>query len=591
MDNKIQNFSLAEQQLRQEIVKLIKKVLGANFKEELIPIEYPPEAKMGDFTVPCFLLSKNLKKKPVAVASQLAEAMKPTSLITKIEYSGPYLNFFVRREEYNKLVLTEIAKQKSKYGSSKIGKGKKIMVEYFSPNTNKPLTIGHVRNICLGNSVAKLLNFTGHQVIESTLYNDRGIAIAKTILGYQKWGQGKTPKQAGKKPDHFVGDFYVKTAKLEKTDPNLAKEAKRVLQAWEDDKKEVRKTWEKLMTWVLDGFSQTLKKLGIKHFDEEYYESHYYREGKKIVEQGLKKGIFIQDKEGVIYASLEKHGLPNKILLRPDDTSLYVTQDLHLAYLKDKNKLDNSIYVVGSEQDLYFQQLFKILELLGFKNANKYNHLSYGMIRLPSGKIKSREGLVEGTVADDLINQLERLSKTEIKKRSSGSASGGKGLSEKELNKRAEKISLAALKFYILLVNPKTTMVFNPKESLTFNGRTGPYLQYVYARVNSIFVKAKAKPTTKVDFSTLSEEIEFELVKQLAKFPNIISTAVVNYDPSELANYLYDLAKAFSLFYEKLPIIKAEPKVKKARLLLIDDVKIVLAQGLELLGIETPDKM
>lgn len=578
------NFSQAETQVRQEIFNLVKKALARDLEPESVIIDYPPEPKMGDYSVPCFLLAKKLGKKPVEVSSFLTEAIKPTQLIKEIKFIGPYLNFFVNQNEFSQLVLTEIAKAKNKYGQNKIGQGQKVMVEYFSPNTNKPLTVGHVRNICLGQSIIKLLKFTGYKVIQSTLYNDRGAAIAKVILGYQKWGKNQTPKQAGLKSDHFVGSFYTKFYQAEKADSNLEVEAKKTLQDWEKGKKETRKVWEKLMKWVLLGFGQTLKKLGVGKFDEEYYESDYYKYGKKIVEKGLKKGVFIKDKEGVILAPLEKFGLPNKIVLRPDETSLYVTQDLYLAYLKNKHHLDCSVYVVASEQDLYFKQLFKILELLGFKNAKNYYHLSYGMIRLPQGKIKSREGLVKGTGADELIAELEAMARAEIKKRF-------KNLAEKEINKRAEQIALAALKFYILLVNPKTTMVFDPKKSLAFTGRTGPYLQYVYARISSIFAKAKTSAKTKVDFSALTDELELGLVKLLAKFPQVISEAVKNYDPSVLANYLYELAKIFSLFYEKLPVLPAEKKVKEARLLLISDVKIVLAKGLKLLGIAAPEKM
>lgn len=619
MANEDKILSRAETVIRQEIFGLIKQALDKELEPSLVPIDFPPQAKMGDYSVACFLLAEFLKKKPVEVSSFLAEKISPTELIDKIQFLGPYLNFFINQVRFNELVLTQIAKLKSKYGASKTGKGKKIMVEFFSPNTNKPLTIGHVRNICLGSSLSRLLKFTGHKIIEATLYNDRGIAIAKAIVGYQKWGEEKTPKDLNQKPDHFVGSFYTKFCQEAKQNPNLEAEAKKVLKAWEEDKKEIRAVWQKLMTWVLEGFKQTLADLNVGKFDEEYFESEYYQAGKEVVEKGLKKGVFTKNQEGVILAPLDKFGLPDKIVLRPDDTSLYITQDLHLAYLKDKYKLDSSIYVVGSEQDLYFKQLFKILELLGFKNAINYHHLSYGMIRLRSGKIKSREGLVQGTGADDLLTELEKLAEAEIKQRFSAQggsqpplgklevalsfterpgadaplahALGGQELAEAEIKQRAKQIALAALKFYILTVGPKTTMVFNPQKSLAFAGRTGPYLQYVYARINSIFAKAETKPTTKIDFSVLNNQLEFELIKILAKFPSVILDSVKSYDPSALANYLYDLAKAFSLFYEKLPVLQAEKKVKKARLLLINSVRIVLGTGLDLLGISVLEKM
>ncbi|MDX9893597.1 MAG: arginine--tRNA ligase [Patescibacteria group bacterium] len=577
-------FSSAENEVRNQIVGVIKEALGEQIELGITDIEYPPQADLGDYSVPCFLLAKQTGKAPGQVAELLTQNFKPTELLLSAKALGPYFNFWINPSVFNKLVLTEINKAKDKYGDSDIGHGQRVMVEFFSPNTNKPLTIGHVRNICLGDAIARLLKFSGYKTIRSTLYNDRGIAIAKTILGYQKWGNSKNPKQAKLKPDHFVGSFYVKFAQAEKDDKNLEQEARRVLQAWEEGKKNVRKIWERLITWVLEGFSQTLAKLDIEKFDEDYHESEYYQEGKKIVQQGLDKDIFIKSEDGVVAAKLEQFGLPDKILLRPDDTSLYITQDLYLAYLKDRHKLDSSIYVVGSEQDLYLQQLFKILELLGFANAKNYHHLSYGMIRLPEGRIKSREGLAKGTGADELIAELEYLAKLEIKKRE-------KEIAESDLKERAEKISIGALKFYILAVNPKTTMVFKPQESIAFTGRTGPYLQYVYARINSIFEKADTKITSRVDFAVLTQPEELALIKILAKFPRVISDAVNKFDPSEVANYLYDLAKAFSLFYEKVPVLQAESKIKKARLLLLNDTQMVLANGLRLLGISTLEKM
>lgn len=581
MEKSIQNFSKVEAQVRAEITEAIQGILGS---ADEIEIEHTPENKLGDYTVPCFLLAKTLKKSPADVASEITASIKPGKLIEKAEAAGPYVNFFINREVFSKLALTEIYKEEEKYGSSKVGKGQRVMVEYFSPNTNKPLTIGHVRNIVLGQSISNILKFTSHKVTQVTIYNDRGIAIVKAILGYQKWSDAKTPKDAGLKPDHFVGDYYVRFSQKEKEDENLTNEAKRGLQAWEEDDPKIRKVWQQLMIWVLDGFKQTLKKLGVEKFDEEYYESEFYAQGKEVVEQGLKQGIFVKDDEGVTVAKLEKYGMPDKILLRPDGTSLYMTQDLQLAYLKDKYNLDKSIYVVASEQDLHFKQLFKMLELLGFENAKNYYHLSYGMIRLPGGRIKSREGLASGTGADDLINQLEEIATSEIKQRFPE-------LAEKEVTKRAENIAISALKFYILLVNPKTTMVFDPKKSIAFTGKTGPYLQYTHARINSIFTKAGMKPSSRVDFSLINTDEEFDLIKTLAKFPTVIQSAVEKYDPSQISVYLHDLAQQFSLFYESSPILKSDDKTKKARLLIAHDVQVVLATGLGLLGIKPIEKM
>lgn len=577
--------SKAEKAVFAEISEKLKTALGKDFNKKFINIDYPANGVKADFCVPCFLMAKKYKKSPAEVAKDLAEKITAGEIISRTEAVGPYLNFYLNPEKFNQLVLTEIAKAKEDYGSSKVGKNEKVMIEFFSPNTNKPLTIGHLRNLCLGASLAELMKFTGHKIIKSTIYNDRGIAIAKAMVGYQKWGENKTPAQANLKPDHFVGSFYIRFCSQAKDDQNLEKEAQRMLIAWEKGQKETKALWQKLMIWVLDGFKETLKKLGVPSFDEEYYESEYYQEGKEIVERGLKEGVFVKSPEGVILAPLEKYGLPDKIVLRPDETALYITQDLYLAYLKNKHKLDQSVYVVGSEQDLYFKQLFKILELLGFEKAKNYHHLSYGMIRLPDGKIKSREGLVPGTGADDLMAELEELAAAEIKKREPE-------LDLAELKNRAKQISLGALKYYILAVKPQTTMVFEPQKSIALVGKTGPYLQYVFARISSIFAKEKIKKVSaKVDFSALTDELELNLCKTLSQFPRIINSSVLEYDTSILAGYLFDLAKDFSLFYEKLPVLQAEAKTKAARLLLINDVKIVLSTGLNLLGISAMEKM
>lgn len=581
--NKV-NLSKAEQLAREEILNLVAKALGQEVEEKELEISYPPEGKLGDYAVPCFLLGKKLQSSPAAIAKSLAEKIQPDKLIEKAEAAGPYINFFVNRGEFSRLVLTQVYKEKNKYGSSKRGKGVKAMIEFFSPNANKPLTIGHVRNIALGQSITNLLKFTSHKVITSTLYNDRGIAIVKAILGYQKWSNAKTPKEVGLKPDHFVGSFYVKFSQEEEKDKNLENEAKRALQAWEEDEPKIRKIWQKLMSWVYEGFKQTLKKLEVGNFDEEYYESEFYTKGKQLVEQGLARGVFKKHPEGYIYAPLEKYGLPDKILLRSDGTSLYMTQDMHLAAMKNRHGIDHSIYVIGSEQDLQMKQLFKILELLKFDNLKKLYHLSYGLVRLPNGKIKSRQGLIKGTSADEIIEELEILARAEIKSRFPG-------ISEKDLRKRTSAIALSAIKFYILLANPKTTMVFEPQKSISFTGKTGPYLQYTHARINSLFQKSGIKASVRVDFGKINSDEEFDLVKILGRFPETIDSAVENYDPSDLTNYLYDLAKQFSLFYETMPVLKSDEKTKKARLLLARDVQIVLATGLTLLGIRPIEKM
>ncbi|OGY51033.1 MAG: arginine--tRNA ligase [Candidatus Buchananbacteria bacterium RIFCSPHIGHO2_02_FULL_56_16] len=578
------NLSQAEQQVKDSIVSLVQAALGTPFDPSLISVEYPPDAKLGDYSVACFSLAKSLHRQPAELAAKLTKSLKPAGLIAKASAAGPYLNFSVDLPAFSQLVVTEIAKRKRAYGTAKIGRGKRVMVEYFSPNTNKPLTVGHLRNICLGASLARLLKFLGYKVIESTLYNDRGIAIAKTIVGYQKWGDRQTPKSAGLKPDHFVGNFYTRFSQEAAAQPKLDKEAQRALQAWEKGDKTITAVWQKLMRWVLEGFRQTLKKLGVGPFDQEYYESEFYRHGKEVVEAGLRQGVFVRNPDGVVVAPLAQDGLPDKIVLRPDDTSLYVTQDLYLATLKEKSQPDQSIYVVGNEQDLYFKQLFKILERLGQGDAGRYYHLSYAMVRLPSGKIKSRQGLVKGTGADELVAQLEEMASQEVMKRNPA-------LSATEAAKRAEDIAIGALKFYLVAVDPKKTMIFDPEQSLQFNGRTGPYLQYVHARIASLFTKANVKPSLRVDWLVVSHPLERELLRLLARFPSAVQSAATGHNPSLLANYLFELAKTFSLFYEALPVLKAPDKVKRARLLLLRSVQTVLASGLQLLGITAVEQM
>jgi arginyl-tRNA synthetase len=579
-------YSQAEQLARDEILKFLKSILGKSFKVAKIEINYPPKTEWGNFSVPCFNLVRG-KQNPAELAKKIGAKFNKTKfkLINRVHSTGPYLNFFVNIEKFNELVLKQILKEKEKYGQSSLGKGQTVMVEYFSPNTNKPLTVGHLRNICLGESISKILKELGYKVITSCLYNDRGIALCKTIVAYQKWGKVKGPGKV--KPDHFAGKFYVLFNKKAAKNKKLDNEAKECLIKWEKNDKLTKALWKKITKWVLAGFNQTLKSIEADDFDKKYYESDYYKKGKDIILQGLKQKIFKKDKEGVIYAPLKKYGLPDKVLLRPNETSLYITQDIYLAKLKNKYKLNKSIYVVGSEQDLYLKQLFKILEMLGWQKVQNYYHLSYGMMRLPEGKIKSREGLVKGTGADELLAQLNKLAEMEVKKRD-------KKISAKTIKKRAHQIALAALKYYILEVNPRSTMIFDPKKSLAFTGKTGPYLQYVYARISSILRKSKNKniiKKNKINFSKITEPQEKNLISQLSKFPTIIQAAATNYDPSQLAHYLYDLAKTFSIFYEEVPVLKAKPAVRQARLALITATKIVMKKGLNLLGIKVLEKM
>ncbi len=586
------------QRVKKEIIDLIKQ----NFPPTKVTesdFVFPPNPNFGDISLPCFNLAKQFKKSPAEVAAEIGKAIRPTGLISQIQYVGPYLNFFLSKEKVIESVLKQILKEKNKYGDSKILKKEKIMIEYVSPNANKPLHLGHLRNGFLGEAVANLLEACGAKVIRASLVNDRGAHICKSMVAYKKWGKGKTPATEKIKGDHFVGDFYVLFNQKAEENPKLQDEVKAMLEKWEAGDKQVLALWKKMTNWVLRGFEETYKRIGIS-FDKVYFESKIYKEGKKIILDGLKRGKFIKDPTGAVVAKLGKspsispfgkggeESLPDKVLLRADGTALYVTQDIYLAKLKfDQYKLTKSIYCIGSEQDLYLKQLFKILEILGFKWAKNCYHLSHGMIYLPEGKMKSRAGTV--VEADEFLNKLEDYAMEEIKTRHDF-------ISEKELQKRASQIALAALKYFILQVDPKTDMHFDPKKSLSFVGRTGPYLQYTHARICSILKKSPSvspfgKGGGSVRLDKLKEKWEYDLLLHLAKFGNALEKSAVSYNPAILADYLYNLAKIFSDFYRDVHVLRADKETKEARLSLISAVKIVLAKGLNLLGIGPLEKM
>lgn len=598
MDQTLQvtNSSRAQARVRQEIVALLKQSLGSGVDSAAITVDYPPQPGMGDFSVACFGLAKALGKSPAEIARGLADEFTSQrahhgagkSLLREAKALGPYLNFWVDEGSYFAQLFSEIRRRGVRYGVSRAGKGKKVLVEYFSPNTNKPMTVGHVRNVSTGWAVSALLRAVGFRVIDNAIYNDRGIAICKAIVAYRRWGQGATPKTAKVKPDHFAGQWYVRFGSELAAHPELEDEARECLRQWEAGDQAVLAVWRKLISWTLSGFSQTLKRMGVKHPTVKYYESKIYTQGKAMVEEGLAKGVLQRHAEGYVFAPLQQFGLPDKILLRSDGTSLYITQDLYLAKLKAKRAAVKSVYVVGSEQELAFQQLFKILELLGI--GGNYRHLSHGMMRLPDGKIKSREGLVEGTAADDLLSNLDELALAEVTKRHPQ-------LSAREAAKRGHVIALAALKYYILSVTPSSTMVFDPAKSLAFTGKTGPYLQYVHARTHSILAKARRPARRKLaasaaNWSLLKGPAERQLALLLDRFPQVVSLAAEQLDPSLLARHLYDIASAFSTFYASVPVLQAEDApTQTVRLALVDAVRAVMARGLALLGITAPKQM
>lgn len=554
----------------------------SDFNPEVIEsyLEIPPSEIDFTYALPCFRLAKIEKKAPNVIADQLKEKLKDVDYLAEVQASGPYLNIKVKPQ----FILETIFETKKDYGRIRELQGNKqeikarIVIEYPSPNTNKPLHFGHIRNMLLGKSLSNLLTYMGNDVFQVNLNNDRGIHICKSMLAYKKWGQGKQPK---KKSDHFVGDFYVKYNEMAAKDQNLEQEAYDLLRKWEKGDKETIELWNKMNKWALNGHRKTYNKLSIS-FDKEYFESDLYLKGKEIIQKGVEQGIFEQLDDGAIIARLKaKYNLDDKILIRNDGTSIYITQDIFLAYQKKKDfNYDTSIYVVGDEQIQHFKWLFAILDLLGFK-ANNY-HLSYGMIDLPSGKMKSREGTVVD--ADDIIEEVEQLAYSEVNNRYSE-------LTEVEKRKRAEIIGLAALSFFILKYNPTKGFIFKPDESISFEGETGPYIQYCYARIESIIKKSGKSITTDINWDLIKHEKEIFLIKQMTYFPEVIKTVEETYNIHLIPQYLLSLCQMFNSFYTSCQVISEDEELEKVRLLLIRCVQIIIKIGLTILGIETLDQM
>ena len=573
---------------REELVQVLQKATKLSHEEVSTLLTIPPNSDMGDYAFPCFKLGSSTKGKPLGsgesnnssgnpkeAAEKLKKKLTLPSFVEKVEVAGPYLNFFIDKQILAKEIITTIRKQKNKYGA---GNGKRIIVvEYCGPNTNKPLHLGHVRNMALGNSVCRILSFAGNKVHPVNIINDRGIHICQSMTAYQKWGQDKKPDKKG---DHFVGDYYVQFAKKLKEDPSLKDEAQELLFQWEMKDKKVRALWNKMNIWVLKGFAETYKRFGIS-FEKEYFESELYEKGKEVVFEGLKKKIFVKDDNKSIIAELEQFGLPNKVLLRADGTSVYITQDMYLAEDRYNDfSFDKLIYVVASEQKTHFQQLFKILELLKRPFARNLYHLSYGLVNLPTGRMKSREGTVVD--ADDIMDEISGLALNEVNARYPK-------ISAKEKKERAEFIALGALKFFMLKNDAVRDMVYNPEESLSFEGETGPYLQYTHARACSILRKEKVTGT--VHYNLLQEPQEKAVTLLLEKFPSILTQAAELYKPSLVCHYLIELSQAFNEFYHFCKVIGEDARLQNARLALVDAARQVLANGLDALGIHAPERM
>ncbi len=558
-----------------EVLDLLKKEL----KKE-VSLSRPPDSAMGDYAFPCFVLAKDMKKAPNVIAEELAGKLKVSGNIERIESKGPYLNFFMKKGSVASDALKKIFKDGAEFG--RVSGKKKVVIEYPGPNTNKPLHLGHVRNMALGYSMSRILSAAGNNVITVNINNDRGIHICKSMLAYKKWGKNDSPEKSKMKSDFFVGKYYVKFAEELKKNPDLENEALEMLEKWEQGDKEVVALWKKMNKWAFDGFKKTYKTFDVK-FEKEYFESETYKKGKDIVMDGLKKGIFEKDEDGAVVADLEKEGFGKKVLLRANGTTVYVTQDLFLAKQKfDDFKYDKSIYVVATEQNYHFKVLFTLLKKLNFPFADKCHHFAYGMVNLTTGKMKSREGTVVD--ADNLVDEMVAIAKEETKKRH-------KDISEKELDKRAKQIAMAAIRFYLLKSDSIKDILFDPKESISFEGETGPYVQYVHARCCSVLKKAKLEVDAKVDFELLKEKQEQELVSMLNEFPSVVANSAKNYKPSLITRYLLDLCQSFNNFYHCFPVIQDDKKLEKARLLLVDCVRSVVENGLDLLGIEAPRTM
>ncbi len=576
-------FSKHIKTIKEQIIAAFREEFQQELPEELVRLEAPPKPEMGDLAFPCFPLARFLKNAPQKIAARLAEKIPKSREIERASSEGGYLNIFFNKNSFIEMTLREIRKKKEAYGNAESEQKETVLIEYSSPNTNKPLHLGHIRNNVLGMAAANLLKATGSIVIKANLINDRGIHICKSMLAYRKWGDGETPESSGTKGDHLAGKYYVLFETKLKENPSLEKEAQDMLLKWEKGDEDTIALWEKMNGWALEGFKETYRRMGTI-FDKWYYESDTYRLGKEIVKKGLEDGIFYKRDDGAVEIDLTPDGLDKKVLLRPDGTAVYMTQDIGTAKLKyDDYGFSRSIYVVANEQDYHFNVLFKILELLGFQWAKGCVHLSYGMVDLPEGKMKSREGTAVD--ADNLLDELKGLAKAAILERRSD-------FPDDELEKCAEEIGGGALKYFLLKVNPRNNIQFNPKEAISFEGATGPYIQYSHARIQSILRKAGKVSFDSVDFSLLGNKEEFFLAKQLYNFPSEVQKAAQEYNPARICEAAWQIAKELSRFYKENQVLRAETDpLRHARLFMICCTAQVLRNALRLLDINAPDRM
>lgn len=602
-----------EKVITESTIKAVKELYGQNVPEKMVQLQKTKDTFEGNLTLVVFPFLKISHKKPEDTAQQVGEVLqRDCEAVARFNVVKGFLNLVVAPQAWVSL-LNDINAD-AKFGEKQAtADSPLVMIEYSSPNTNKPLHLGHVRNNLLGWSLSKIMEANGNKVIKTNIVNDRGIHIMKSMLAWIKWGNGITPETAHKKGDHLIGDFYVlfdkhykeqcnelkakfvaegmdeeKAEEKAKNEAPLIVEAHEMLVKWEAGDPEIRALWQKMNSWVYAGFDETYKALGVS-FDKIYYESNTYLEGKRKVEEGLKKGLFFRKPDNSVWADLTDEGLDQKLLLRADGTSVYMTQDIGTAEMRFNDyPIDKMIYVVGNEQNYHFQVLSILLDRLGFKWGKDLVHFSYGMVELPNGKMKSREGTVVD--ADDLIAEMigdARKTSDELGK--------FKDMSEEEKSEIARIVGLGALKYFILKVDARKNMLFNPAESIDFNGNTGPFIQYTYARIRSVMRKAQADgiqlPAALSADAPLNDK-EIQLIQKMDAFKVAVKDAGENYNPAGIANYCYELTKDFNQFYHDYSILSADTDTEKVtRLVLADNVAKVIKNGMGLLGIEVPERM
>lgn len=591
--------------LTKKVQEAVKNLYGIEVNEQQVQLQKTRPEFEGDITLVVFPFVKAARKAPAQVATEIGETLKG-ELVEKYNAVQGFLNLSIAQTYW--LAQLQTIADTENYGqqtrTKEDGSQPLMMVEYSSPNTNKPLHLGHVRNNLLGYSIAKIQEANGWKVVKTNIVNDRGIHICKSMLAWLKFGNGETPESSGKKGDHLIGDYYVRfdveykkqikelmaqgmDEETAKKEAPLIKEAQAMLLKWEQGDAEVRALWQKMNSWVYAGFDETYRQMGVG-FDKIYYESNTYLEGKKEVERGLKEGLFYRREDGSVWADLTQNGLDEKLLLRADGTSVYMTQDIGTAKLRFQDyPIDKMVYVVGNEQEYHFKVLSILLDRLGFPFGKELVHFSYGMVELPNGKMKSREGTVVD--ADDLMAQMiddaREISKDKVNTLPDITAD--------EANEIARIVGLGALKYFILKVDPRKNMLFNPEESIDFNGNTGPFIQYTYARIQSVLRKAEANHAAQ-DFGgvkTLNDK-ELALIQRLADFPAAVRQAGNDFSPAVIANYAYSLACDFNSFYHDYSILnEADANVRALRLTLSATVAKVIRSAMALLGIEVPNRM